>query len=223
VAQARPLVVRRNGARCLRSTGHVAPASAISPAAVPVTVPAEPVVGAEAKQSEEPAVLPQEPLLPVARLHLAAIPLAASGLQPLREICVASLDKPEVVYSMDLAFPPRETAILQPVVARREQPTKLKIGVYKQAHNVEKWRRWAAPAERHLRGGAKEPGWRRAPLLPLPVRTGSGMGRPQARRSPHQRQNPAAGKAGIQRQHLVNAGTPSRHNESHGFCPLSLL
>lgn len=117
---ARPLVVRRNGARCLRSTGHVAPASAISPAAVPVTVLAEPVVGAEAKQSEEPAVLPQEPLLPVARLHLAAIPLAASGLQPLREICVASLDKPEVVYSMDLAFPPRETAILQPVVARRE-------------------------------------------------------------------------------------------------------
>ncbi len=79
----------------------------------------------------------------IARSHLATLPLAASGLQPLAEIGVADIDPPEVVYAIELAFPPRETVIPQPVVARRAQPAKLKIGVYKQTHNVEKWRRWA--------------------------------------------------------------------------------
>lgn len=71
----------------------------------------------------------------IARSHIAVTPLV--------EIGVADIDQPEVVYSMDLAFPARETAIPQPVVARHERPAKLKIGVYKQVNNVEKWRRWA--------------------------------------------------------------------------------
>ncbi|MGU5655288.1 hypothetical protein [Aeromonas allosaccharophila] len=79
----------------------------------------------------------------IARSHIAVTPLVASGAQPLVEIGVADIDQPEVVYSMDLAFPARETTIPQPVVARRERPAKLKIGVYKQVNNVEKWRRWA--------------------------------------------------------------------------------
>ena len=79
----------------------------------------------------------------IARSHIAVTPLVASGAQPLVEIGVADIDQSEVVYSMDLAFPARETAIPQPVVARHERPAKLKIGVYKQVNNVEKWRRWA--------------------------------------------------------------------------------
>lgn len=148
-------------------------APAVVPVTTPAGLAVEPAVATETRQQEEPAAVqvdaqPQGQPAPaarastrlvgalictslalvaslafIARAHLAAIPLAASGPQPLAEIGVAALDQPEVVYAMDLAFPPRETAIPQPVVARRAQPAKLKIGVYKQAHNVEKWRRWA--------------------------------------------------------------------------------
>ncbi|MEH8118876.1 hypothetical protein Q7I37_15095 [Aeromonas allosaccharophila] len=115
----------------------------LSPAATPVATPAGPAVTTGTRQQEERAegqgdAQPQGQPIPaarasttlvgalictslallasltfIARSHLATLPLAASGLQP------------------------------QPVVARRAQPAKLKIGVYKQTHNVEKWRRWA--------------------------------------------------------------------------------
>ncbi|EKP0262540.1 hypothetical protein JFQ93_003888 [Aeromonas sobria] len=79
----------------------------------------------------------------IARLHLAALPLVVNEPQPLAEFGVAAIDQPAPLYAMELAFPPRETAILQPVAAPGQKPAKLKIGVYKQADNVEKWRRWA--------------------------------------------------------------------------------
>lgn len=75
----------------------------------------------------------------IARLHLAALPLVVNEPQPLAEFGVAAIDQPAPLYAMELAFPPRETAIPQP----GQKPAKLKIGVYKQADNVEKWRRWA--------------------------------------------------------------------------------
>ncbi len=79
----------------------------------------------------------------IARLHLAALPLVVNEPQPLAEFGVAAIDQPDPLYAMELAFPPRETAIPQPVAAPSQKPAKLKIGVYKQADNVEKWRRWA--------------------------------------------------------------------------------
>ncbi len=79
----------------------------------------------------------------IARLHLAALPLVVNEPQPLAEFGVAAIDQPDPLYAMELAFPPRETAIPQPVAAPGQKPAKLKIGVYKQADNVEKWRRWA--------------------------------------------------------------------------------
>lgn len=75
----------------------------------------------------------------IARLHLASLPL----VEPLAEIGVAAIDQPEPAYAMDLAFPLRETAIPPPVAPPCQNPAKLKIGVYQQADNVEKWRRWA--------------------------------------------------------------------------------
>lgn len=79
----------------------------------------------------------------IARLHLAALPLVVNEPQPLAEFGVAAMDQPDPLYAMELAFPPRETTIPQPVAAPGQKPAKLKIGVYKQADNVEKWRRWA--------------------------------------------------------------------------------
>lgn len=79
----------------------------------------------------------------IARLHLAALPLVVNEPQPLAEFGVAAMDQPDPLYAMELAFPPRETTIPQPVAVPNQKPAKLKIGVYKQADNVEKWRRWA--------------------------------------------------------------------------------
>ena len=86
----------------------------------------------------------------IARLLLASLPLVANGLQPLAEIGVAAIDQPEPAYAMDLAFPLRETAIPPPVAPPSQNPAKLKIGVYQQADNVEKWRRWARQQKRYL-------------------------------------------------------------------------
>lgn len=74
---------------------------------------------------------------------LVAPPLIVSEPQPLAEFSVAAIEQPASLYVMELAFPPHETAILQQVTAPDQKPTKLKIGVYKQADNVEKWLRWA--------------------------------------------------------------------------------
>lgn len=149
-----------------------APATGPTMAAVSITPPIEPVEpGArqsEVRPAQQAADQPLQPPVPAARAgtqlvgalictslalvasiafiahsHLAVTPLATSGLQPLPEIGVADIAQIEPGYAMELAFPPRETAIPQPVVARRERPAKLKIGVYKQVNNVEKWRRWA--------------------------------------------------------------------------------
>lgn len=79
----------------------------------------------------------------IARLHLAALPLVVNEPQPLAEFGVAAMDQPDPLYAMELAFPPRETTIPLPVAVPSQKPAKLKIGVYKQADNVEKWRRWA--------------------------------------------------------------------------------
>ncbi|ATL94289.1 hypothetical protein CK911_16850 [Aeromonas sp. CU5] len=79
----------------------------------------------------------------IARLHLAALPLVVNEPQPLAEFGVAAMDQPDPLYAMELAFPQRETTIPLPVAAPGQKPAKLKIGVYKQADNVEKWRRWA--------------------------------------------------------------------------------
>lgn len=79
----------------------------------------------------------------IARLHLAALPLVVNEPQPLAEFGVAAMDQPDPLYAMELAFPPRETTIPLPVAVPNQKPAKLKIGVYKQADNVEKWRRWA--------------------------------------------------------------------------------
>ena len=79
----------------------------------------------------------------ITRLHLAALPLVVNEPQPLAEFGVAAMDQPDPLYAMELAFPPRETTIPLPVAVPSQKPAKLKIGVYKQADNVEKWRRWA--------------------------------------------------------------------------------
>lgn len=67
----------------------------------------------------------------------------AGGLQPLAQIAVADIDRSEAPCFMDVAFPPRETVNAAPVNARHERSAKLKIGVYRQADNGEKWRCWA--------------------------------------------------------------------------------
>ena len=81
----------------------------------------------------------------IARSHLELEPLAVSGLRPLPEISVPPTAPSEPFYNLELAFPFRETAISFPKLmpTRHQEPAKLKIGVYKQESNVEKWRRWA--------------------------------------------------------------------------------
>lgn len=78
-------------------------------------------------------------------LHLESEPFSASDLRPLPEINTPPIAPSEPFYVVELAFPFRETLIpySKPAITSHQEPMRLKIGVYKQISNVEKWRRWA--------------------------------------------------------------------------------